>query len=129
MAQYVEQGAALQIIFENMTEETISSALNEMLTNPKYKKTAELFAVRIKDRPITPQQAVVYWTEFTARHKDSPYINSIASEMSFIQLHLIDVYLVIILGFFGIVWIFFIVLKFLLFRKKITKTNSNKKTQ
>jgi hypothetical protein len=127
----VKQGTALYIIFEEMSEKTISTALNELLTHPKYKEKAERISARIKDRPMTPKQAVVYWTEFVARHKDSPYFHSIASKLSFIQLHLIDVYLVIFIGFLVIILVNIKLLKVFLLDKyfgksdKITKMKKN----
>lgn len=39
-----------------------------------------------------PQETVVYWTEYIARHKGAPHIKSAAQQLSFIEYHMIDVF-------------------------------------
>jgi len=85
-------------------------------------KNAKDFASRFKDRPLTPQQSVVYWTEFAARNRDSRYLNSAASDMNYIQLHLIDVYFIIFSSMAVVILLTYKCMKFLL---SIVKSSVN----
>ncbi|XP_070498448.1 UDP-glycosyltransferase UGT5-like [Chironomus tepperi] len=114
MAKFESHGNSIQILYEDINEKVLSEALNEILNNPKYMENAKKFAVRFKDRPLTPRQSVVYWTEFTARNKDFNYLKSTASDMNFIQLHLIDVYFVIFSAIAVVLLLIYKCVKFLL---------------
>jgi len=134
VAKFISHGNSIQILYEDINEEVLSKALNEILNNQKYMKNAKLFASRFKDRPLTPQQSVVYWTEFAARNRDSRYLNSAASDMNYIQLHLIDVYFVIFLSMAVVILLTYKCMKFLLsiVKSSVNMTvdkHSNKKNQ
>lgn len=127
MAKFSSYGNSIQILYEDINEKVLSEALNEILNNPKYMKNAKQFAARFRDRPLTPQQSVVYWTEFAARNRYSRYLNSAASDLNFIQLHLIDVYFVIFLSIAVVILLVYKCLKFLLLLvKSSVNTNVNK---
>ena len=111
MGKFTSHG--IQILYEDINEKILSEALNEILNNPKYMKNAKKSSLRFKDRPLTPHQSVVYWTEFAAKNKDDQYLRSVASDMNFIQLHLIDVYFVIFMIFALILVFLYKCLKFL----------------
>jgi glucuronosyltransferase len=93
IAKFVERGNGLKIDFESITEDSVSTALEELLNNPKYHNTAKLISNRFKDRPLTPQQTVVFWVEYLARHQGAPYLIGHGNQLSLIELHLIDVYI------------------------------------
>lgn len=134
MAKYVSRGSSIQILYEDINEKVVTEALEEILNNPKYMKNAKHMANRFKDRPMTPQQSVVYWTEFAARNRDSQYIKSIASDLNFIQLHLIDVYFVsfsIIVALLLLIYVTFkaLLIKTQKFVKSSDEANESKKKQ
>ncbi|KAL7024823.1 hypothetical protein ACKWTF_013204 [Chironomus riparius] len=87
---YQERGLLLNI--DDITEETILKSLTELLNNPKYKQNAEEVAKRFNDRIMTPQQQVVFWTEYIARHKGAPFLRSAGCDLSAIQFYSLDVY-------------------------------------
>jgi len=59
-----------------------------------YAKNAKIASIRFKDRPMTPQQSVVYWTEYVIRHKGAPHLKSHALNLTWYQYLLLDVMLV-----------------------------------
>lgn len=127
IAKFESHGTSLQVPYDDLTEEIMSNALHELLSNQKYMEKAKRFAARFSDRPLTPQQSVVYWTEFVARNRDSPYIKSVASELSFIQLHLIDVYFVIWSAFgLALLLLYKCIMSLLWMIKSSVTTNVNK---
>lgn len=97
MAKAVERGYGLQIYFNDLTEESISRALNQLLSSKNYREKAKNYASLFNDRPMTPQQAVVYWTEYAVKHNGAPHLRSApASQLNFAEIRSWDVYLVLI---------------------------------
>ena len=126
MAKAVSREYGLKIDLDEITEEKVSKALNDLLSNPKYKENAKIISKRFVDRPMTPKEAVVYWTEYAFRHKGAPHLRAAGNDLNFIEFHLIDVYLTLGLIASIIFYINFIVLKFIL-RRIFKKKNDSKK--
>lgn len=96
----VREGYGLMLNLESITEETISSSLQELLTNPKYSKNAEKISNLFLDRPQKVQETTVYWVEYFIRHHGAHHLKSISSELNLIEFYLIDVYFTIFLILF-----------------------------
>ena len=56
MAKVEARGCGIQVIYEEISEENLTKAINELLNNPKYLENAKKTSKRFKDRPLTPQQ-------------------------------------------------------------------------
>lgn len=126
MKRAVARGYALTLDYKNITEENLSGALNELLTNPKFNQKAKKFSKIFKDRPLNPKQTVVYWTEHVIRQEGADYLKSSGRHMNFIEFHLIDVYTTLAVGIFGFFYIFYIIFKVF---KKIFKSTKKQKKQ
>lgn len=50
-----------------------------------------------KDRPMTPEELVVYWTEYVVRHNGAPHLMSAAVNMPLYQYLLLDIIAVMVL--------------------------------
>lgn len=96
MAKTMARGNGLQIYFDEITEESVEKALNELLSNSTYSENAKTASERFRDRPLTPKQSVVFWTEYLARHKGAPFLSGMGKRLSFIELHLLDVHIFLI---------------------------------
>ena len=59
------------------------------------------------DRPMSPQQAVVYWTEYVLRHEGALHLRTIASDLPLYQYLLLDV---ISFGIISVIAIVFLIL-------------------
>jgi len=57
----------------------------------RYSKNAKIVSERFKDRPMTPAESVVYWTEYVIRHKGAPHLKSHAFNLTWYQYFLLDV--------------------------------------
>lgn len=125
MAKAVARGYALRMDIENITESETSSLIKEIFTNPKYALNAKMISSRFTDRPMTPKESVVYWTEYAVRHKGAPHLRAAGNSLSWIELHLIDVYAVFALVGLLILYIDYIALKYIF--SKIFKKKSDKK--
>ncbi|KAG5672607.1 hypothetical protein PVAND_002722 [Polypedilum vanderplanki] len=125
IAIFEKTGRGLKLDVDDMNEETITKLINEILTNPKYKQNAEEVKKRFHDRPMTPQEAVVYWTEFVARHNGAKFMRSVGNDYKMIEFFQIDVYITIALLFLSILFVIYSVLKMIL-RKIFSKKSSKK---
>jgi hypothetical protein len=115
MMKSVKRGYGLQVLYSEFSEEKFSNAITEILSNPKYGETAKIVSNRFKDRPMTPQQTVAYWTEYAARHHGARHLRSAGNELNFMELNSLDVYAVMAIVFVIILivdcWILKAVLK------------------
>lgn len=59
----------------------------------KAKTASEIF----KDRPLSPAQQVVYWTEYVIRHKGAHHLKSHAIHHTWYQYYLLDVIAVVLI--------------------------------
>ena len=126
MAKAIARGYGLKMDVENITESGTSSLINEILTNPKYAENAKLISGRFTDRPMTPREAVVYWTDYAVRHKGAPHLRAAGNSLNYIQFHSIDVYAVFAIAGLIILYLDYILLKFV-FRKLFKKSTPGAK--
>jgi glucuronosyltransferase len=96
MLKYELRECGIRIKFDEITEEKLTKALSDLLNNSKYTKNAQKLSRRFRDRPMTPQESVVFWTEYVARHDGAEFLRAAGNDMNFIQFHLIDVYCVLL---------------------------------
>lgn len=68
-------------------------------------------SMRFKDRPKTPKEEVIYWTEYVIKHKGAHHLKSAAFNLSWYQYFLIDVIITIVLVMLVILFIIFAVFK------------------
>ena len=118
------KGYGLQIDFEEITEEKVTNSIKELLNNPKYKDNAVAISKRFLDRPMTPQESVVFWTEYAARHQGASHLKAQSTHLSFIEFHLVDVYCTLLAIFIVIGYIKFVILRMIL--RKIFKKSPKK---
>ena len=63
----VEEGWAVRLDMTDITEESLTNALKEILNNPKYRDVVRKQAILAKDRPLNAQDTAVYWVEYVLR--------------------------------------------------------------
>lgn len=126
MARVVSAGWGLQVLYNNVTEESLSWALREILSNPQYKKTASEISSRFRDQPMTPLETAKYWVEYVIRHKGAPHLHSSAQDLSFVEYHMIDVWLTLLAIVAVALFIFIAFIKYVL-NKVFGETSNEKK--
>ncbi|XP_026817843.1 UDP-glucuronosyltransferase 2C1-like isoform X2 [Rhopalosiphum maidis] len=127
MANLVDAGMALSFDLFSVTKNTLLSAINEIINNETYSKNAKIVSDRFKDRPMSPADSVVYWTEYIIRHKGAPHLRSHALNLTWYQYFLLDVVAVVLLI---IVSVFYTALKTLqMINKIIFKPSSKSKSK
>ncbi|XP_055919867.1 UDP-glycosyltransferase UGT5-like [Eupeodes corollae] len=120
----VKQGFGLAVDYKTFTEEDLSSLIDQVLNDRKYKENIQKFATLYKDRPLNAQETAVFWAEYVLRHHGAPHMQSPAVHLNAFQLHSIDV-----IGFLlACLYIVFRINKFifLFVKSKIWKVKSKK---
>lgn len=97
IARGVHRGYARMLKRRNITEDNLNDALQELLNNPKYKKNAQRFSDAFQDKPMTPQETVVYWSEYVIRHNCADFMKVWSTKMDVIEYNNLDVWLCVII--------------------------------
>lgn len=126
MNKVESRGCGLQVIYEEISEERLTNAINELLNNPKYSKNAKEVAARFNDRPMSPKETVVYWTEYVARNKGAPYLRAAGNDLNFVQFYLIDVCAFLILCTIAMLTLIYLSGKYLIEKIFMSKVKDEK---
>ncbi|VVC33683.1 UDP-glucuronosyl/UDP-glucosyltransferase [Cinara cedri] len=107
----VNAGMAISMDIESVREDAFLRNVLELVNNPKYAKNAKITSERFKDRPMSPEKSVAYWTDYVVRHKGAPHLKSHATNLTWYQYLLLDVISVVIVFVVIILFILYTVLK------------------
>ncbi|XP_055609265.1 UDP-glycosyltransferase UGT5-like [Uranotaenia lowii] len=125
----VQAGYSVFLDYDDISEQTVSAAINEVLNNPAYTQKVQQISQRFRDKPMTPRQTVTYWVDYVLRHHGAPHLKSPAVDLSFWQYHSLDVLATFLAIFIVILVLEVMIVKAILrkiFRKK-SKADSKKK--
>ncbi|XP_030343990.1 UDP-glucuronosyltransferase 1-1-like isoform X3 [Strigops habroptila] len=86
------RGAGLTLNILEMTTKDISTALQTVINDKKYKENIKRLSDLHLDRPIHPMDLAVHWVEFVMRHKGAPHLRPAAHDLNWIQYHSLDVF-------------------------------------
>ncbi|XP_055610277.1 UDP-glycosyltransferase UGT5-like [Uranotaenia lowii] len=114
MANAERGGYGLSVAYQEISEDRLDEAINSILGNEKFRNSAQAISTRYRDQPQSPLDLAVYWVEYIIRHKGAQHIRMASVDLSFVQYHNIDVFLVI----FGVPLLIVLVLKRLLCKRK-----------
>lgn len=122
MARAELLGWGVQVTYPNLTESSLSWAINEVLTNPKYEENVLKVRDRLQDQPQTPMDKAIFYIEYVLRHDGADFMKTSAQYLNVFQYNNLDVY-----GFFAIIIFVFLavirkICKFLFCKKKKLKT-------
>lgn len=105
VAKAVESGWALKLNVEDVDGENLLIVVLALLYHPRFMENAERVSRLFRDRPMTPQQAVVYWSEYVVRHKGAHHLHSKIVDMNYFSGYNIDVYINLALLVLSIMYI------------------------
>ncbi|XP_076655535.1 UDP-glycosyltransferase UGT5-like isoform X2 [Halictus rubicundus] len=119
------RGVAEIVEFTELNEQNLRHALDEVFNNTKYRENARRLSKAFRDRPATPLQTAVWWTEYIGRGNGLPYVKSEASSLPWYVRNLVDVMAAFaamgLVTLYAIYW----VSKRLLCGRKKTKADAN----
>ncbi|XP_022185112.2 UDP-glycosyltransferase UGT5 isoform X3 [Nilaparvata lugens] len=126
-------GAGLRLDYNDINEHNLYDKITQILNNPQYAENAKELSKRFRDRPQSPLETAVYWTEYVIRHKGAPHLRSAAVDLTWYQYLLLDVIAFLLLLAVTVSLLFYYTLKFLikrLFAKSApTNKTANKKVK
>ncbi|CAI6350993.1 unnamed protein product [Macrosiphum euphorbiae] len=87
----VEAGMAISMEIFSVTKETFFKNILDLVNDEEYIKNAKITSEIFKDRPMSPEKSVAYWTEYVIRHKGAPHLKSQALNLTWYQYFLLDI--------------------------------------
>lgn len=97
----VEEGWGIIISYADVTADSLSAAVNEILSNPSYKAVVKEKSQRYRDRPLSALDTAVFWIEYVIRHKGARHLKSDAAYMNILQKNSFDVIAFLVVGLVG----------------------------
>uniref|UniRef100_A0A182MRU2 UDP-glucuronosyltransferase n=1 Tax=Anopheles culicifacies TaxID=139723 RepID=A0A182MRU2_9DIPT len=91
LAKVEKEGWAYVLKHTDLTIESFSRAINEVLHEPHYRENVQRLSLLFRDRPQSAMDTAVYWTEYVIRHKGAPHLRYAGADMNFWQRHSLDV--------------------------------------
>uniref|UniRef100_A0A1B6K0J6 UDP-glucuronosyltransferase n=1 Tax=Homalodisca liturata TaxID=320908 RepID=A0A1B6K0J6_9HEMI len=91
VAALVENKVAIHVDYNNISVASLSYALNTLINDKSYAENAKKLSERFLDRPQSPLDTAVYWTEYVIRHGGAPHLQSAAVHLTWYQYYLLDV--------------------------------------
>ncbi|KAJ8030026.1 UDP-glucuronosyltransferase 1-2 [Holothuria leucospilota] len=104
------KGMGLMLDKSNISEESLTFVIQEVLNNPRYKERVQHYSDIHHDLPMTPLERAVYWIEHVMKFGDQ-HLRPRSADMSFIELYMIDVAVFLLFVLFIVLYIDFLVLK------------------
>ncbi|KAJ1520421.1 hypothetical protein ONE63_003553 [Megalurothrips usitatus] len=93
---YKHRGIAERLDHWALTKDRLLELVNKMIKDPKYRERAREVSALYRDRPRTPAQEAVWWTEYVVRHRGAPHLRPVGADMPLHQYLLLDVAAVVL---------------------------------
>uniref|UniRef100_A0A2S2NLI4 UDP-glucuronosyltransferase n=1 Tax=Schizaphis graminum TaxID=13262 RepID=A0A2S2NLI4_SCHGA len=87
----VNAGMAISMDILSVKKDTFLRNVLELVTNEKYMRNAKIASDIFKNRPMSPEKSILYWTEYVIRHKGAPHLMSHSINLTWYQYMLLDV--------------------------------------
>ncbi|KAJ3642482.1 hypothetical protein Zmor_025265 [Zophobas morio] len=87
----VNEGFGLSLGYKEISEQTLTEKLDELLNNPKYTKNAKKRSELFHDRLVGPMETAVYWVEYVIRHRGAPHLKVAGVDLPWYKYMLLDV--------------------------------------
>ncbi|CAL8100648.1 unnamed protein product [Orchesella dallaii] len=97
-------GGNIKLELGTVTFIQLREAIADMLSNPEWKYRMQELQTILRDRPMSPINTAVWWTEYILRHSDVDHLKSAGFHQPWYQRRLLDVWGVLFL----VVAIFFL---------------------
>lgn len=95
----IQEGYAVKLEWKDVTQETLTTSIQDILHDSKYKKSAKRLSAMFRDQIQPPLERAVFWTEFVLRHNGTDHLRLGSIDLAPYQRALVDVYLVMALFF------------------------------
>ncbi|KAJ8954682.1 hypothetical protein NQ318_011374 [Aromia moschata] len=96
-----DNGYGIVLPFDELSEEKLTSFLDEIIENPKYRENVKERSRIMKDRQVSPIQTAVYWVEYVIRHNGAKHLRVAYLDLAWYEYYLLDVFAFIFAVIFG----------------------------
>ncbi|KAI4462082.1 UDP-glucosyltransferase [Holotrichia oblita] len=117
----VNRGYGVAIDYRELSGETLSDALKEVLENPKYSETAKYGSRIMKDQLTKPLDRAEFWIDYVVRHKGARHFRAASLDLTWYQHISLDVVLFLTAVTIVIFVIFYKIIKWWIGRCRRTK--------
>ncbi|KAG8274418.1 UDP-glucuronosyltransferase 1-1 [Homalodisca vitripennis] len=128
---YEAREVGVKLNFNDLSEETIYTAVTTVLNTTKYKDNMARLSHLYRDQPNSPADRLVFWVEYLLRHGGAPHLRPASALLPWYQLYLIDILVLLVAtALVCILFTYFIIRKIyrLIFvRQKFEAFSSSKK--
>jgi glucuronosyltransferase len=104
-------GYAIKMEILEITEEKLEAAIQQVLGDAKYIENARRVSSIIRDQLTLPMDRGIYWTEHIMKYKGAPYLRSASRDLNFIQFHLLDVWIFLIVVLASLLIVPFVIIR------------------
>ncbi|XP_075228069.1 UDP-glycosyltransferase UGT5-like [Lycorma delicatula] len=111
-----KKGFGQLLKFEDLTTNSLFSALYKVLNEPSFKENAEKLSTILQDVPSTPLETAVYWVEYVIRHKGALHLKPTGVYLPWYEYYMCDVILVVVLVFGFVIYVLYMTIK-VMFKK------------
>ncbi|EDW96273.1 uncharacterized protein Dyak_GE24978 [Drosophila yakuba] len=84
-------GYAIELDYRTISKDLLSSALHELLTNPKYQANMDNASRIFRDRPLGAMDTAMYWINYVMEHRGAPHLVAAGVHLPWYQFYLLDV--------------------------------------
>ena len=130
MARASTLGWGVYVNYQNLTEPSLSWALNEVLSQQKYHQNVITVSKRLQDQLQTPMEKAISSVEYVIRHQGAYFMQSSGQHLNLIEYHNLDVFATFAAVLFLVIMIAIIIIKTisnLSYKTKKAKSTSDKK--
>ncbi|KRT83008.1 Glycosyltransferase, partial [Oryctes borbonicus] len=93
MANAANRGYGVLIDFPDLSEETLTKALEEALNNPIYSQNVKRGSQILRDQHTSPADRAEFWVDYVIRHKGARHFRPASMELTWYQHISLDVVL------------------------------------
>ncbi|KAI9556580.1 UDP-glycosyltransferase 208A1 [Daphnia sinensis] len=117
-----DDGYAIRINWDDLTEEDLYNAIQRILNISRYKEKVKEMSALMRDQVVNPMDQAIYWIEYVVRHQGAPHLRGASRDLLLPQRALVDVFLFLLVISLFMAYVTFRVCHFCirtLFRKRV----------
>ncbi|XP_064089536.1 uncharacterized protein LOC135203627 [Macrobrachium nipponense] len=99
------QGWGRTILWKDMTEEVLLQSINGVMDNQQMQQHVQMQSKIMRDQPISPQETVVYWTEYVIRYNGARHLRCPIADMPWYKIYNMDIWSMMLLLALLSLWI------------------------
>ncbi|XP_012271236.1 UDP-glucuronosyltransferase 2B2 [Orussus abietinus] len=97
------RGVAVVLPYNLLDERTFRDALDRVFNDTRYTSNSQILAKVYRERPSSPLETAVWWTEFVGRGYPVSYLRNEGAELAWYRYYLLDVVgFLLLLGLAGV---------------------------